>query len=147
MSHPAAKVYKATARITDKFQVEVKARDYTICFDEPKPISNGEGMTPLEGLLGAISACKSMVAKTTAHKMGIDYRSMEIEVSGNFDSRGYQGDPNFYIGFSDIHTIYHIDTDAPEEKLQQLISFVDKHCPAAATIKDSAPMKSSIQRK
>lgn len=146
MSQSPAKVYRAKSIITDKFQVEVTARDHTLYFDEPSPISNNAGMTPLEGLLGAIGACKSIVAKVTAKKMGITYRSLEIIVEGDFDSRGYQGDPEFNIGFSDIRTIYQIDSDASEEKLKQLMEFVDTHCPAAATIKDSAPMKSTLKR-
>lgn len=146
MSQSPAKIYQAKAIITDKFQVEVTARDHKLYFDEPTPISNNAGMTPLEGLLGAISACKSIVAKVTAKKMGIDYRSLEIIVEGNFDSRGYQGDSEYDIGFSDIRTTYHIDSDASEAKLKQLIEFVDTHCPAAATIKDSAPMQSQLKR-
>lgn len=146
MSQASTKIYRAKSVITDKFQVEVTARNHTIHFDEPAPISNDAGMTPLEGLLGAIGACKSIVAKVTAKKMGIDYRALEIIVEGDFDSRGYQGDPDFDIGFSDIRTIYQIDSDASEEKLKQLMNYVDAHCPAAATIKDSAPMNSTLKR-
>lgn len=146
MSGSPVKIYKASTKIIDQYQVEVTAGHHTLYFDEKKPISNDAGMTPLEGLLGAIGACKSIVAKVTARKMGIDYRLLEIIVEGDFDSRGYQGDPNIDIGFSDIRTTYCIDSDASEEKLNQLIAFVDTHCPAAATVKDSAPLSSILKR-
>ncbi|MBS7836542.1 hypothetical protein B9T11_02030 [Wohlfahrtiimonas chitiniclastica] len=146
MSDNAAKVYQARTTITDGFQVKIEARDHTLYFDEPKPFGEDTGMTPVEGLLGAIGACKSIVAKVTAKQMGIEYRSIEVLVEGDFDARGYQGDPDVAIGFSDIRTTYVIDSDASEEKLKQLMAFVDAHCPVAATIKDSAPMSSTLRR-
>ena len=143
MSQPN-KTYRSHCTITDKYQVKVSAREHTLYFDEPSPISNNEGMTPLEGLLGAIGACKSIVFKTVARTMGIAYESVEIVVEGDFDSRGYQGNPDFCIGFSEIRTIYTITSDASTEQLNQLIEYVDHHCPAAATIKDSTPLKSVL---
>lgn len=142
----SAKVYRASSVITDKYQVEVTARDHTIILDEPKPVSHDAGMTPLEALLGAVGACKAIVAKATAAKMGIEYRKLEVIVEGDFDSRGYKGDAEIEIGFSEIRTIYNIDSDSSEGKLKQLIEYVDTHCPAAATLRSQATTKSSLKR-
>ncbi len=137
------KVYQATAIIQEKFQVAIQARDHKMTVDEPAPIGDNAGMTPMEMLLGAIGGCKSIVFKATAKNLKIAYSKLEIEVEGDFDSAGYMGDPTVPIGFSAIRTIYHIDTEASKAEIETLIAYVESHCPVAATI-DVAPEMSSI---
>lgn len=137
------KVYKAKAIAQDNFQIAINARDHQVMVDEPTPIGDNQGMTPMELLLGAIGGCKSIAFKVTAKNLKIPYTKFEIEVEGDFDSAGYMGDPTIPIGFSAIRTIYHIDTTAPEEDVQTLIDYVESHCPVAATI-EVAPKMTSI---
>lgn len=139
------KVYRANVSVEDKFRMRIKARDHELIFDEPAPISTNGGMTPLEGFLGALGACKGIVAKATAMKQKIPFDSIEIELAGDFDSAGYNGDPNVPIGFSNIRTIYHIQSSAPREAIEALIKHVESHCPVAATITDSAPLESELK--
>lgn len=139
------KIYRTKVSVEDKFRMRIKAREHELIFDEPAPISTNEGMTPLEGFLGALGACKGIVAKVTAMKRKIPFDSIEIELAGDFDSAGYNGDPNVPIGFSNIRTIYHIQSSAPKEEIEALIQHVDAHCPVAATIEEGAPLESELK--
>ncbi|HIW07452.1 MAG TPA: OsmC family protein [Candidatus Ignatzschineria merdigallinarum] len=139
------KIYKAKAIGQENYQVAIEARDHSVMVDEPAPIGDNAGMTPMELLLGALSGCKSIVFKATAKKLKTVYTRLEIEVEGDFDSAGYMGDPTVPIGFSEIRTTYHIETEAPKEDIETLIAFVESHCPVAATIEVAPVMRSILK--
>ena len=146
MKMKTQKIYRAKSQITHKCQVEITAREHIVLADEPKPMGDNEGMTPMELLLGALGSCKSLVFKAAAKQHNVIYSQLEIEVEGDFDSAGYMGDPTVAIGFSAIRTIYHLVSDAPESELEDLIAYVESHCPVAATI-DVAPTKTAVLRR
>ena len=81
---------------------------HIVIADEPTPYGDNTGMTPVELLLGALGACKSMVFKSSAKRFNVEIDQFEILLEGDFDSAGYLGDPNIPIGFSNIRTIYNI---------------------------------------
>lgn len=139
------KLYQAKAVIQDKFQVAIKARTYELIADGPAPMGDDTGMTPMEMLLGALGSCKSIVFKVTAENLKMTYSKLEIVVEGEFDAAGYLGDPNIPIGFSAIRTIYNIETTAPEDEVQRLITYVESHCPVAATIAVAPEMSTILQ--
>lgn len=141
------KIYSAKVSVEERFKMSVKAGDHRLIFDEPAPISGNEGMTPLEGFLGALGACKGIVAKATAMKQKLPFNSIEIELEGDFDSAGYNGDLNVPIGFSELRTIYHIESEASDEALEALIAHVEAHCPVAATLLEAPPMSYRLKRK
>ncbi|UNM95771.1 OsmC family protein [Ignatzschineria rhizosphaerae] len=145
MAIETKKVYKATSAVHENYQIAIKAREHQVMADEPAPIGDNVGMTPMELLLGAMGGCKSIVFKSAAKKLKIAYTKCEIEVEGDFDSAGYMGDPNIPIGFSAIRTIYHINSIAAKEEIEQLIAFVESHCPVAATIEVSPKMDSVLK--
>ena len=137
------KIYRAKAAIQERCQVTITARDHKVIVDEPKPFGDDSGMTPMELLLGAIASCKSLVFKMGAHQQKIAYTKLEIEVEGDFDSAGYMGDPNVPVGFSAIRTTYHVETEATQVEIDALMTYVENHCPVAATI-EVAPKTTSI---
>lgn len=143
MQKKSAKVYRVNCEMKEKYQVAITAREHLVIADEPKPYGDNVGMTPVELLLGALGACKTMVFNTYAAQKKIPYESCHIEVEGDFDSAGYMGDPTVPIGFSEIRTIYHISTSADRATIDAMIAHVEHHCPVAATI-DVAPTKRVI---
>lgn len=146
MKMKTQKIYRTKSQITHKCQVEITAREHMVLADEPKPMGDNEGMTPMELLLGALGSCKSLVFKAAAKQHNVQYNQLEIIVEGDFDSAGYLGDPTVAIGFSAIRTIYHVDSDASDLMLENVIAYVESHCPVAATI-DVAPTKSAILKR
>ncbi len=135
--------HRAKSIIKKGCQVEVTARHHKLLIDEPAPLGQDTGMMPVELLLGALASCKSIVFEMTAKNLEIPYTHFEIEVEGDFDSAGFMGDPTVPIGFSALRTFYHIDTLAPKEDIETLITYVESHCPVAATI-DDKPRSESI---
>lgn len=140
MARKSAKVYRVSCQVRENYQVEIEAREHLVIADEPKPYGDNEGMTPVELLLGALGACKTMVFKAYATQKNIPYKECLIEVEGDFDSAGYMGDPTVPIGFSEIRTRYHLTSSADKALIDAAIAHVESHCPVAATI-DVAPKK------
>lgn len=140
MPRKSAKVYRVSCQVREKYQVEIKAREHLVIADEPKPYGDNEGMTPVELLLGALGACKTMVFKVYAAQKKLSYDACSIEVEGDFDSAGYLGDPTVPIGFSEIRTTYHLTSVATRTDIDEVIAHVESHCPVASTI-DVAPRK------
>ncbi len=145
----AIEIHKAHTKLIDQLRVEVSARQHTMILDEPKSMgSSDKGMTPIEALMGALGACKCIVARSFAEQHGVELKSVEVSVEGEFDPDGFLGkNPEAKIGFSAIRSIYHIESDSPKENIEKLVAFVDKTCPVADTLENSPKMQSKINIK
>ncbi|MBP1968553.1 putative OsmC-like protein [Virgibacillus natechei] len=91
-------------------------------------------MNPVELLLSSLGACQSIVARTYAKKFEIDLQNFWVELEGDIDLDGFLGKSDVRPGFSDIRYTFHLETDAPEEKIQAYKEFIESHCPVGDTI-------------
>ena len=124
------------AKIKDGLKVECEAGKHSFYLDEP-PQAGGtdEGMNPLEALLSALGACKSIIARMSASKMGIKFDELQVECKGTMDFDGVTGkNPNAKIGLKNIETTYIFKTSASKEEIDRLVDYVDTHCPVMDTI-------------
>ena len=54
---------------------------------------------PIEALMGALGACKCIVARSFAEQHGVELKSVEVSVEGEFDPDGFLGkNPEAKIG-------------------------------------------------
>lgn len=134
------------AKLEDQLRVAVSARQHTIILDEPKEFgSSDEGMTPIEALLGALGACKCIVAKSYAKKFNVEFSHISIKVDGELDTDGFLGlNPEAKIGLSDVKTTYHFNSYSSKENIEALVAFVDKTCPVADSMVNTPALASII---
>ncbi len=127
---------KAELESADGFKVNCVARDKKIVLDEAEEAGGtDQGMNPLEAMLSALGACKCIVAKMSAEKLGIKIEKFSIESVGVWNPSGFTGDdPTAKIGFSKITTRYIIKSQASLEELKKFAEYVDRHCPVHDTI-------------
>lgn len=127
--------FKATATLQDNYRVEVAARSHKLIIDEPASLGGtDEGANPVEVLLGALGACQSIVARTYAKQFDIDLQDFWVELEGDIDTDGFLGKSDVRPGFSDIRYTFHIQTTAPDERVQAFIKHLEAHCPVGDTI-------------
>jgi hypothetical protein len=90
----------------DGARARTTARSFSIETDKPAPLGGTDAaVDPMELVLAAVGTCLNIGWVTQARKRGIDYRDLRIEVSGNYDLRGYLDiDDDTRPGFSDIWT-------------------------------------------
>ncbi|PID42126.1 MAG: hypothetical protein CSB48_11840 [Proteobacteria bacterium] len=138
----------AALESTSGLKVNCEARGKKIVFDEPKELGGTDtGMNPIEGLLTSLGACKCIVAKVAADKMGIKLDSIEVECKGTLDTGGFTGtNPDAKVGLSDIQSVFSIKSPASDEEIKNLVDFVNSHCPVHDTIDSPPPLTHTIKR-
>lgn len=128
-------ISKATAHLLDGVKVESTSRGFKMILDEP--IEEGgtdSAMNPVEALLCALGSCQSIVAKMVAENMGIEIEDLKVELEGDLDPAGYQGDINVRPGLQNIRSKFIIKSNASEEEIQQLVAVAEQFCPVGDTV-------------
>ncbi|NMA94411.1 MAG: OsmC family protein [Clostridiales bacterium] len=136
----AKEVFKSVATLLEGVTVECVSRDHKFILDEPPELGGADkGMNPCEALLSALGACKCIVAGAFSKAHGIDIQDLKIEVEGDLDPDGFLGkNKEAKIGFSEIRTTINIKSSSDEDKIKEFIEFVEKTCPIADTLVNTA---------
>lgn len=134
--------FKATAHLQEGVQVKATSRQFEITIDEPKELGGTDtGMNPVELTLAALGACQAIVARVYARKFKIEFDDLWIDVEGDLDTDGFMNKTDVRRGYSDIRFNIHIATDAPREKVQEFVAFIEKTCPVGDTIANPVNLK------
>ena len=127
----ASLTVKSEAALVEKMQVEVQARGHKVTIDEPSHVGGtDQGMNPLELLLSSLGACQTIVAQMSAQKMGVHYDRLWVELEGDIDTDGFLGLSDVRPGFQEVRYKVHIESNEPQEKIEEFIQYVEAHCPA-----------------
>jgi uncharacterized OsmC-like protein len=134
--------FRASAYLQDGVQVKVKSRNFEVTIDEPKSLGGTDtGMNPVELLLSALGACQAIVARVYAKKFNIKFDNLWIELEGDLDTDGFLNKSDVRPGYSDIRYNIHIETDAPKEKVDEFVAFIETKCPVGDTIANPVNLK------
>lgn len=134
--------FQATAHLQDGMQVKAKCRGFEITIDEPKDLGGTDtGMNPVELVLSALGACQAIVARCFAGKFNIEFDDFWVDVEGDLDTDGFMKQTDVRRGYSDIRYNIHIKTDAPKEKVEEFVDFIEKTCPVGDTIANPVNLK------
>ena len=113
------------------------------------PATGGSGMELCSGdmLLEALVACSGVTLRAVSTALGIDVKSGRVEAEGDLDFRGTLGvDKEAPVGFQSIRLKFHLDTDAPQEKIDQLLKLTERYCVVLQTIRNSVAAKAEVVR-
>jgi len=113
------------------------------------PATGGSGMELCSGdmLLEALVACAGVTLKAVATALDIPLKSGAVSAEGDLDFRGTLGvDKTAPVGFAQIRLRFDVDTEAPQEKLDQLLKLTERYCVVYQTIKNGPPVAVSLQR-
>ena len=101
------------------------------------PATGGSGLEACSGdmLLEALVACAGVTLKAVATAIGVELRSGNVRAEGDVDFRGTLGvDREAPVGFRAIRLAFDLDTDAPEDKIDQLIKLTERYCVVFQTL-------------
>ena len=88
------------------------------------PATGGSGLELCSGdmLLEALVACAGVTLKAVSTALDIPLKSGNVSAEGDLDFRGTLGvAKDAPVGFAQIRLTFDVDTDAPQEKLDQLL--------------------------
>ena len=114
------------------------------------PATGGSGLEACSGdmLLEALVACAGVTLKAVATAIDFTLRGGSISAEGDLDFRGTLGvAKDAPVGFAQIRLCFDVDTDAPQDKLDQLLKLTERYCVVYQTIKSGPPVAVSLQRK
>ncbi|GIP34208.1 OsmC family protein [Paenibacillus sp. J2TS4] len=134
--------FKATAHLQDGLVVKTRSRNFELMIDEPKNLGGTDtAMNPVEALLCSLGACQSIVARVYAKKFNVQLDDFRVEVEGDLDTDGFMNISDVRRGYSDIRYTFHIKTDAPKERVEQFVQFLEQTCPVGDTIANPVNLK------
>ena len=107
------------------------------------PATGGSGMELCSGdmLLEALVACAGVTLKAVSTALAIPLKSGTVSAEGDLDFRGTLGvDKEAPVGFRQIRLRFDVDTDAPQDKLDQLLKLTERYCVVYQTIAKGPPV-------
>jgi uncharacterized OsmC-like protein len=98
-------------------------------------------------LLEALVACAGVTLKAVATALAIPLKSGIVSAEGELDFRGTLGvAKDAPVGFRQIRLRFDVDTDAPQDKLDQLLKLTERYCVVYQTIKSGPPVDVQMVR-
>ncbi|WP_298966163.1 OsmC family protein [uncultured Methylobacterium sp.] len=113
------------------------------------PASGGSGAELCSGdmLLEALVACAGVTLKAVATALAIDLRKGTVTAEGDLDFRGTLGvDKEAPVGFRAIRLGFSVDTDAPQEKIDQLLKLTERYCVVFQTLNHRPVLDVAVTR-
>jgi uncharacterized OsmC-like protein len=99
-------------------------------------------------LLEALVACAGVTLKAVATAIDVPLKSGAVSAEGDIDFRGTLGvAKEAPVGFAQIRLRFDLDTEAPQEKLDQLLKLTERYCVVYQTIRSGPPVEISLKRK
>src|SRR2546426_12768727 len=113
------------------------------------PATGGSGLELCSGdmLLEALVACAGVTLKAVATAIDVPLKSGTVSAEGDLDFRGTLGvAKDAPVGFAQIRLRFDLDTDAPQEKLDQLLKLTERYCVVYQTIRNGPPVAITLTR-
>src|SRR6266568_7914027 len=95
------------------------------------PATGGSGLELCSGdmLLEALVACAGVTLKAVATALEIPLKSATVNAEGDLDFRGTLGvAKDAPVAFAAIRLSFEIDTEAPQERLDELCKLTERYC-------------------
>jgi len=122
----------------------------TIALAGLHPATGGSGMELCSGdmLLEALVACSGVTLRAVSTALGIVVRSGTVEAEGDLDFKGTLGvDKEAPVGFKSIRLKFNLDTDAPADKIDQLMKLTERYCVVLQTIRNAVEASAEVVRR
>jgi uncharacterized OsmC-like protein len=113
------------------------------------PATGGSGLELCSGdmLLEALVACAGVTLTAVSTALDVPLRSGKVSAEGDLDFRGTLGvAKDAPVGFREIRLTFTVDTDAPQEKLDQVLKLTERYCVVYQTIRNGPPVGIKLAR-
>ena len=113
------------------------------------PATGGSGLELCSGdmLLEALVACAGVTLKAVATALDIPLRSGRVVAEGDLDFRGTLGvAKDAPVGFAQIRLRFEVETEAAQDKLDQLLKLTERYCVVYQTLKAGPPIDVKLNR-
>jgi uncharacterized OsmC-like protein len=101
------------------------------------PATGGTGSLACSGdmLLAALVACAGVTLKAVATAIDFDVKRGSVRAEGDLDFRGTLGvAKDAPVGFRQIRLFFDLQTDEPQERIDQLTKLTERYCVVFQTL-------------
>ncbi len=129
-------------------QTHVRNQPFELEIDEP-PVLLGEnhGANAGEYVLAALNGCLTTAVIYRAAAQGIKKDEVESSLTSDADLQGFLGiDERVRNGYERINVTFRIKSDAPEEKLRELVELAQNRSPVFDIISRPTPVQVSAEK-
>jgi uncharacterized OsmC-like protein len=140
---------KAKAKLDEGISCKVETgRAIAIAGLHPATGGSGHELCSGDMLLEALAACAGVTVRAVSTALGINVRGGTVEAEGDLDFRGTLGvDKEAAVGFKSIRVKFTLDTEAPQEQIDKLLTLTERYCVVLQTVRNSVPAEAVIARK
>ena len=135
--------------LSEGMQVEctMGAKPFKLLIDAPPGLDGtNEGPSPLLVILSSIGACIIAVTKFWAKIMDIKIEEMKVFSRGHINLGAIFGiDDSKLAGYDKLEPVIRIKADASEDKINELMDKVFKHCPVVTNFGGASPIQPKVQ--
>ena len=122
-------------------------RALAVAGQHPATCGSGAELCSGDMLLEALVACAGVTVKAVATALEIPLKAGTVSAEGDLDFRGTLGvDKEAPVGFRAIRLKFDLDTDAPQEKLDQLLKLTERYCVVFQTLNHKPELSVNASR-
>ena len=113
------------------------------------PATGGSGLELCSGdmLLEALVACAGVTLKAVATALDIPLKAGTVAAEGDLDFRGTLGvAKDAPVGFAQIRLRFDLETEAPQDRLDQLLKLTERYCVVYQTLRSGPPIELNMSR-
>jgi uncharacterized OsmC-like protein len=113
------------------------------------PATGGSGLELCSGdmLLEALVACAGVTLRAVATALDIPLRAGTVSAEGDLDFRGTLGvAKDAPVGFAQIRLRFEVETNAPQDRLDQLLKLTERYCVVYQTIRNGPSVEVRLDR-
>jgi len=116
---------------------------HTHDIDEPACLlGKDRGANPVEYLLTGLSGCVTTTFIAYAAAQGIKIDELRTELEGDIDVRAFLGlTKEVRPGYKQIRIKFHVKSDAPRQKILDLIKLAKKRSPVSDSVQHGVPVE------
>src|SRR6266498_2091287 len=109
-------------------------RQFAMPLDEPRELGGTDtGPNPVEAVLAALGSCQAIVYRAYASVLGLRVDSIDVAAKGHLDLRGLLGISEVPAGLDQVTFSTRIVSPESAERIQELVTIVESHCPVLDT--------------
>ncbi len=129
----------AESEQVNNLHVRAKVNEFEIDCDEPKELGgSNKAPNPMQSLLASLANCLEISALVYFSYTNLKVDSVKVKVEATYDKRYVLTDKNAPLpGFYNIKSIWHVDTNEPREKIENVLKKVEENCPVKGTFSRS----------
>lgn len=140
--------YRVTGAGVGSVATRIQAGKHAFIVDEPDALAGDDvAASPVEYALGALISCQVVVFRLYAEALGIPFDDIRITAEGDLDAaRLFGKDDTVRAGFSAVRLAVELTGSETQERYQELLATVEKHCPVLDLFQNPTPVTTTLAK-